>query len=167
MRKINKIVLLVFYALFLFYHVSCTVSKKEEAIDNNVVKEKKPEKAIDIKEEMKLYLGKINPVLINVQDTSRRLSQRLLNLEMAIKQMGEDINTIDSLTPPENMVKQHKAILLSFKKLRLGFYLLGHGDRPMSVRLVTSGRDLLRLAVRDILEFCRKEGLINKKGEDK
>ena len=121
--------------------------------------------SVDKRDEMKEYLGKINPVLTNVQVTSRNLSQRLLPLEMVIRDMRNYIDILEALTPPEFMVRQHKMILLAFKKLRMGFYMLTRGDRPLSIRLVRRGRDLLRIAAKDIVEFSKREGLIKEKRE--
>lgn len=122
--------------------------------------------ATDKKDEMKQYLNQISPVLTKVQITAINLSQRLVPLQGAIKQMDNYINTLNSLDPPSFMVKQHKTILLSFRKLRMGFYLLSQGHRLISVKLVARGRDLLRIAVKDILEFSKKEGLIKEKKEE-
>ena len=85
-------------------------------------------------------------------------------MESVISEMKAYIDTIHSLRPPEFIIRQHKMMLLSLKKLRMGFYMLSSGDRLASVRLVNRGRDLLRLAVKDIVKFGKDEGLI--KGED-
>ena len=114
----------------------------------------------DEKEEMKQYISKINPVLINVQTTSRNISQKLLSLEAAVKQMREYLVQLRVIKPPDFMAKQHKMILLSFKKMKTGFYLLSKGDRPNSILLVRKGAELLRIAAKDIVDFAKKEGLI-------
>lgn len=139
MKKIRRTGTVLVFIFFSFYSISYSVDKKDD---------------------LKQYLNKINPILTNAQITARNLSQKLIPLEGAIKQMGDYIDTLDSLTPPPFMIKQHKIILLSFRKLKMGFYLLSRGEKAASVRLVTRGRDLLRIAVNDILEFGRKEGLI-------
>ncbi|MEK6733034.1 MAG: hypothetical protein AABY55_05345 [Candidatus Omnitrophota bacterium] len=114
----------------------------------------------DEKEEMKQYIAKINPVLINVQMTSRNMSQKLLSLEAAIKQMREYLVQLQAIKPPGFMAKQHKMILLSFKKMKTGFYLLSKGDRPDSIPLVRKAAELLRIATKDIVDFAKKEGLV-------
>ncbi|MFC1624628.1 hypothetical protein ACFL28_04880 [Candidatus Omnitrophota bacterium] len=121
--------------------------------------------SVDKRDEMKEYLGKINPILTNIQVTSRNLSQKLLPLEGAIREMHKGIDILETLTPPEFMARQHKMILLAFKKLKMGFYMLTRGDRPLSIRLVRRGRDLLRTAAKDIVEFSKREGLIKEERE--
>ena len=118
----------------------------------------------DKKEELRNYLKNIDPVLTRVQITTSNFSQKLLTMESVISEMKAYIDTIHSLRPPEFIIRQHKMMLLSLKKLRMGFYMLSSGDRLASVRLVNRGRDLLRLAVKDIVKFGKDEGLI--KGED-
>lgn len=120
----------------------------------------------DKKEEMKQYLTSVNPVLTNVQITSRNISQKLITLEPAIKQMGEYLGKLRAIKPPVFMERQHKMILLSFYKMKAGFYLLSKGDRINSIPLVKKGAELLRIAMKDIIDFARKEGLI-KGGEIK
>ena len=112
------------------------------------------------KEEMKQYISKINPVLINVQMTSRNISQKLLSLEAAVKQIREYLVQLQAIKPPSFIAKQHKMILLSFKKMKTGFYLLSKGDRPDSIPLVKKGAALLRTAAKDIVDFAKKEGLV-------
>jgi hypothetical protein len=120
---------------------------------------------LDKKEIMREYLEKINPALAGIQAVSRNLSMRLIPLESALKETESYIGTIDSVSPPEFMLKEHKLILLSFKKLRMSFYVMTKGNKDVSIRLARSGRDLLRMAVANILEFSKKEGLIEEKKE--
>ncbi|MDP2938706.1 MAG: hypothetical protein Q8O13_01295 [Candidatus Omnitrophota bacterium] len=119
----------------------------------------------DEKEDMKQYIAKINPVLINVQMTSRNISQKLLSLEAAVKQMREYLAQLQVIKPPDFMAKQHKMILLSFKKMKAGFYLLSKGDRSSSIPLVKKGAALLRIAAKDIVDFAKKQGLIKEKNK--
>lgn len=142
MRRIKRITLVAFIVFFSFYN---------------------PGYPADEKEEIKQYLDKVNLALTNFQITARNLSQKILPIPPAVKQMQDYIETVSSLTPPEVMDRQHRMLLLSFKKLRMGFYVLSHGDKPLSVRLVNRGRDLLQLAIKDILKMAREEGLIKQK----
>jgi hypothetical protein len=141
-RKSRKIIAAVFAAFFSFYALSYAADKKEE---------------------LKRYLAEINPTLTNVQITSRNLTQRLLPVEGAVKQMADYIDKIKSTAPPEFMLREHKMILLSFKKLRLGFYLLHHGEKSVSVRTVKRGAYLFREAVKKILEYSEEEGILKKR----
>ena len=119
----------------------------------------------DKKEELRDYLKRIDPVLTRAQITARNFSQKLLTMESVISEMKACIDTIHSLRPPEFIIRQHKMVLLSLKKLRMGFYMLSSGDRLASVRLVNRGRDLLRLAVKDIVKLGKEEGLIKEDNE--
>lgn len=119
----------------------------------------------DKKEELRDYLKRLDPVLTRVQITTSNFSQKLLTMESVITEMKAYIDTIHSLTPPEFIARQHKMMLLSLKKLRMGFYMLSSGDRRASVRLVNRGRDLLRLAVKDIVKLGKEEGLIKEENE--
>lgn len=117
----------------------------------------------DAKEEAKQYISKINPIIINVQLTSRNISQNPASLGPAVKKMGEYLSQLRAIEPPSLMARGHKMILLSLHKMKMGFYLLSKGDRPTSVPLVRKGADLLKAASRDIVDFARKEGLIKEK----
>lgn len=142
MEKIKKIILTVFVIAFTF----CGIGYCQ-----------------DEKEEMKQYMFKINPILINVQTTSRNISQKLITLEPAIKQMRECLGQLCAIKPPVFMAKQHKMILLSFQKMTTGFYLLSKGDKTTSIPLVKRGAELLRIAARNIVDFAREKGLIKEK----
>jgi hypothetical protein len=117
----------------------------------------------DTKEEMKQYISKINSVLINIQITSRNISQNIVSLGPAVKQMTEYLGQLRAVKPPIFMAKQHKMILLSLQKMRMGFYLLYKGDRITSVPLVRNGAGLFKTAARDIVDFAREKGLIKER----
>lgn len=116
----------------------------------------------DTKEEMKQYISKINPVLINVQITSRNISQNIVSLGPTVKQMREYLGQLRAVKPPVFMARQHKMIVLSLQKMKMGFYLLYKGDRITSVPLVRNGAWLFKIAARDIVNFAEKEGLVKK-----
>lgn len=139
MAKIKKAILAVSVIVFAFCSVCYSQDKREE---------------------IKQYLAKVNPILINVQITSRNISQKLLSLDAAIKQMREYLVQLQVIKPPDFMAKQHKMILLSFQKMKAGFYLLSERDRTKSIPLVRKGAELLRIAAKDIVDFAKKEGLI-------
>lgn len=117
----------------------------------------------DKKEEMRQYISKINPVLINIQITSRNISQNIVSLGPAVKQMREYLGQLRAVKPPIFMAKQHKMILLSLQKMKMGFYLLYKGDRVTSVPLVRNGAWLFKIAARDIVNLAAKEGLVKNK----
>lgn len=142
MKAINKIILGLSIMIFTSYSVVYAVDKKEE---------------------MKQYLEKVNPILTDVQVTSRNMSQKLLTLEAAVKQMKGYLDNLKIIKPPGFMAKQHKMILLSFQKMKAGFYLLSKGDRSASIPLVKKGVELLKIAIRDIIDFAKKEGLVKEK----
>jgi len=119
--------------------------------------------ADDKKEETKQYLTKVNPIITDVQVTSRNLSQRPMYLETAVKEMMVYLDKLKAIKPPAFMARQHKMILLSFQKMRTGFYLLSKGDRSASIPLVREGAGLLRIVVRDIVDFAKREGLVKEK----
>ena len=121
--------------------------------------------SLDEKEEMRQYIAKINPILISFQMASRNISQKLLSLEAAVKQMREYLVQLRAIKPPNFMAKQHKMILLSFKKMKAGFYLLSKGDRSNSIPLIRKGPELLRIAAKDILDFAKKKGLVKEKNK--
>lgn len=117
----------------------------------------------DKKEETRQYISKVNPILISVQVTTRNISQKFLSLEAAVKQMEEYIKQLRAIKPPDFMAKQHKMILLSFQKMKMGFYLLTKGEKSVSIPLVKRGAELLRTAAKDLVEVLKKEGLIKEK----
>jgi len=121
---------------------------------------------VDKKEEAKQYIAKVNPILIDVQMLARNISQKFWSPDTASKHMQVYINNLRSLVPPEYMAKQHRMILLSFQKLKAGFYELSKGNRPLSIALVKRGGELLRIAVKDIVDFAKKEGLVKEKGKN-
>jgi hypothetical protein len=120
----------------------------------------------DKKEEVKQYIVSVNPILTNVQTTSRNISLKLITLQPAAKQMREYIGKLKAIKPPVFMERQHKMILLSIHEMRAGFYLLSKGDRINSIPLVKRGAELFKISLKDIVDFARKEGLI-KEGEPK
>ncbi|MFA5389668.1 MAG: hypothetical protein WC312_07975, partial [Candidatus Omnitrophota bacterium] len=114
----------------------------------------------DRKEEVKQYVTKINPIIINIQIATRNISQKFLTYGLAAEQMSEYHRQLRAVKPPVYMARQHKMVLLSLRKMGTGFYLLSKGDRTDSVTLVRRGAELLRIAVKDIVGFAREEGLV-------
>ncbi len=146
MKTINKIILALLIVAFASYNIVYASDKKEE---------------------MRQYISKINPVLINVQVTSRNISQKILSPEVALKQMQEYISQLRAIKPPVFMAKQHKMVLLSFQKMKTGFYMITKKERSKSILLVRRGAELLRVAVKDIVDYARKEGLVKETVKDK
>ena len=142
MGKIKKVILIVSIITFIFYCIGYCE---------------------DAKEEVKQYISKINPIIINVQITSRNVSQNPASLGPAVKKMSEYLVQLRAIKPPSLMAREHKMILLSFYKMKMGFYLLTKRDKITSVPLVRKGAELLKAASRDIIDFARKEGLIKEK----
>jgi hypothetical protein len=142
MGKIRKIIPVVFVIVFILHGMGYSQDKKEE---------------------MKQYMAKISPILTDVQLAARNMSQKFWSPESSGKQMKGYIDNLRSLVPPESMVRQHKMILLSLQKLRSGFYALSKGNRALSITLVRRGAELLRTAVKDIVDFAKKEGLVKER----
>ena len=142
MIKIKKIALAIACIVFTFYGIGYSQDQKEE---------------------MKQYMVKINPILINVQATTRNINQNIVSLRPAVKQMREYLGQLRVVKPPIFMAKQHKMILLSLLKMKMGFYLLYKGDRITSVPLVRNGAGLFKTAARDMVNLAAKEGLIKEK----
>jgi hypothetical protein len=115
---------------------------------------------IDSKEEMKKYLKDFSPILANVQMITRNISQRFVTLDAAVTQMQEHINKLGALKPPKEIAKQHKTLLLAFRKMRIGFLMLTRGNKDMSVVLVKRGAELFKFGVKGIIEVAKEEGLV-------
>jgi hypothetical protein len=64
------------------------------------------------------------------------------------------------------MAMQHKMLLLSLEKLKRGFHALSAGNKALSITLVKRGGELLRIAVKDIVDFAKKEGIIKNTDKD-
>lgn len=115
--------------------------------------------SVDEKEEVKRYIEKVNPIISEVDRIHREVSLRVWPLEKGAKRMQEYIVKLSALRPPELMKKQHEMMLLAFKKLRMCYLLLSK-DRPTAIKLVRKSGYLLKLAVKDIVDFVKKEGLV-------
>ena len=143
MKKTRKIISLILLISFIYYNIAYSADKKEE---------------------LNQYVMKVNPILLNVLATARNISQRFFTLEAGMKQVDDYLKSLKAIKPPNFMAKQHKMILLAFKKMRMGFYLLAHGkDKAMAISLVKRSGELLRIAGREIVDFADKEGLLKKK----
>ena len=116
--------------------------------------------AADRKEYIANYINSINPILINVQVSSRNASQNLVSLQAVAKQMSGYIKDTKAVKAPVFMVRQHKMILLGLSKIRSGFYILAAGDKKSSVPLVRRGAELLKAAGLEIKSMAEKEGLV-------
>jgi len=116
--------------------------------------------SVDEKEEAKEYIEKANPIIMNVDTAYRQVSLKVLPLEKGAKKMQGYIDSLSALKPPELMKRQHDMMLLAFKQLRMGYLLLSKGHRSIAIKLVRKSGDLLKLAVKDIKDFVKKEGLV-------
>ncbi|MFH1854197.1 MAG: hypothetical protein ABH815_02680 [Candidatus Omnitrophota bacterium] len=139
MKGIKRVVASVIFIVFCFCNIAYPVDKKEE---------------------IRKYLEGINPILTNVDTAYRDISSKALSLEAGVKKMQVFISDLNSLIPPEFIRQQHKMILLSFKKLKMGYYLLSGKDISLARALVKRGGVLLKIAVGNILDLGRKEGII-------
>ncbi|MBC8473580.1 MAG: hypothetical protein H8D54_02075 [Candidatus Omnitrophica bacterium] len=146
MRRIKRIVAGVVIMSFCFSNIVYAVGEKEEA---------------------KEYLEKLNPILSQIDEAYRNVALKVLTLEIGASKIKELINSLNSLTPPEFMEKQHKMILLALKKMEAGFRLLARNDRSHAVSMVKRSADLLKMAVNNIIAFGKKEGIIKEQTVDK
>ncbi len=121
----------------------------------------------DTKEELKQYIMKLNPILTNVQVAARNINQKYWSPDAASKQMRGYINELRALVPPESVIKQHKMLLLSLEKLEKGFAAFSKNNRPLSITLVKRGAGLLRIAVKDIVDLAKREGIVKNPEENK
>lgn len=119
--------------------------------------------AADRKEDMAKYINSINPILINVQVSSRNANQNLVSLQTVAKQMNGYIKDAKAIKVPVFMARQHKMILLGLSKIKSGFYVLAAGDKKSSVPLVRRGVMLLKTAGLEIKSMAEKEGLVKEK----
>lgn len=115
---------------------------------------------IEPKEEIKKYVKDFSPILANVQMVTRNISQRFVTIDTAVTQMREYINKLGVLSPPEEIAKQHKMLLLALKKIRMGFLMLSRGNKDESVVLVKGGAELFKASVKEIVDFAKSEGLV-------
>ncbi|MBU1147172.1 MAG: hypothetical protein KKD11_02370, partial [Candidatus Omnitrophica bacterium] len=107
MKKIKRVVLPLFFAWFCFSSLGYSLDKKEA---------------------MREYFGKVNSILIEFQLITRDLSQNRYPMGTGLAKMKGYLDSLKEIKPPEFMARQHKMISLSIKKIRMGFYVLSHGN---------------------------------------
>jgi len=142
MKQIKRVILTIFFAWFCLSTLGYSLDKKEA---------------------MREYFGKVNSILLEFQLFARDLSQNRHSIEMGPAKMKSYLDSLKDIKPPEFMARQHKMISLSIKKIRMGFYVLSRGNKPVSTRLVMRGRDLLKMAANDIVKVSEELGLVKKK----
>lgn len=112
------------------------------------------------KEEAASYIKDVSSMMTDIDITIRNISMNTLSFNEGIKRLGGHIFHLGSIRYPGDLSRQHKAVLLSFKKLRMGLLLFSPETKDLSMRLIKSGRRLLKSAAMDILDIAKRQGII-------
>jgi hypothetical protein len=115
------------------------------------------------------YINEISRIMTDTDILIRNIGLNILPVNEGVKRLGTAIARIELLRCPEVLAKDHKMILLSFKKMRAGLLLLSPEKKDPAVKLIKNGTRLLRHAATDIVAVAKKEGIIKEKqkGEGK
>jgi hypothetical protein len=113
------------------------------------------------------YLKKANPIIMDVDLAYRNVSMGLWPLSEGVKRMAEYIEKFSKLHPTPIMQKEHKMMLLGFKKIRTAYYLLDKGNKEIAGKLIKSGANLLKLSAGEMREFVKRAGLYKKPESNK
>lgn len=114
-------------------------------------------------EELRPYIEDATSIMSEVDATLRNIGLKLWPLEEGLKRVNASLERLKSLEYPEKLARQHKMVLLSFKKLRMGFLLFSGKDRDRASRLFRNGARLLKKAATDIVGIAKEEGLIRQR----
>lgn len=106
------------------------------------------------------YIKAISPLITKVDITIRNIGLNMLSMEEGVKAMDTCITQIELLEPPKVLFRQHKSILLSFRKLRMGLLLLSSKKKDIAIKVIKSGTRLLKYAATDMVDIAKEEGLI-------
>lgn len=116
----------------------------------------------DFKEELTAYIKALSPIMTDVDITIRNTGSGLLPMREGVKKINAHISQIKSLNHPESLNRQHKMILLSFRKMRMGLLVFSPDTRNVAIGLIRDGGRLLRYAANDIVAIAKNEGIIKK-----
>ena len=117
-------------------------------------------------EDVEAYLRNVSSIMTDVSITLTNIGLNTFPIKEGIKRLNNYIGQLEFIIDcPEDTSAQHKMILLSFKKLRMGLLLLSPETKDTSIRLIKSGTRLLKYAAMDIIKIARECGMIEKKSE--
>jgi len=122
--------------------------------------------AVESQEDMEAYLRNISSIITDINITITNIGLNTFPIKEGIKRLDNYIGQLEFIIdPPEGASTQHKMILLSFKKLRMGLLLLSPETKDTAIRSIKSGTRLLKYAATDIIKIARRCGMLEKKGE--
>lgn len=116
----------------------------------------------DNKEGLADYIKAISPIMTDADSAIRDVGFNTLPINEAARRMSTYIGEMGLVKYPESLSRQYKMILLSFKKIRMGFLLFSLETKVMCVGLIKDGAKLLRYAAKDMLSFAEKEGILKR-----
>ena len=123
-------------------------------------------KAAEPQEDIEAYLRNVSSIITDVSITVTNIGLNTFPIKEGIKRLNNYIGQLEFIIDcPEGMSTQHKMILLSFKKLKMGLSLLSPETKDTSVRLIKSGTCLLKHAAADIIKIARECGMMEEKDE--
>ena len=117
-------------------------------------------------EDVEAYLRNVSSIMTDVSITLTNIGLNTFPIKEGIKRLNNYIGQLEFIIDcPEDTSAQHKMILLSFKKLRMGLLLLSPETKDTSIRLIKSGTRLLKYAAADIIKIARECGMMEEKDE--
>lgn len=116
--------------------------------------------ATESNDELKAYLSDMNKIVIEVEETMRNLSMKILPAKNAAEQISTAVEKFKTLKSPLIFSKDHDNMLLSFKIIRDGLELLSMAEMDKARELVMSGAALLRDSGVSVRKIAEREGLI-------
>ena len=115
-------------------------------------------------EDIEAYLRNISSIITDVNITMTNIGLNTFPIKEGIKRLNNYIGQLEFIIDcPEGTSAQHKMILLSFKKLRMGLLLLSPKTKDTSIGLIKSGTRLLKHAAADIIRIARECGMVEAK----
>jgi hypothetical protein len=109
------------------------------------------------------YIKDISSIMTDVDITMRGIGMNTFPLREGVRRLDGYIFRLEFSEYPEDLSKQRKMVLLSFKKIRKGLLLMSSERRDVSIGLIKSGTRLLKSAATDIVDIAKKQGLVKKK----
>jgi|GEM_PF-5222555 len=109
------------------------------------------------------YIKSLVPILTNVDITIRNIGMNLLPIKDGIAKMDDYIKQATSLKSPAILSRDHKMLILSFRKMRMGLLLFSPEKKEPGVSLIRNGAIILKHVANDIVAIGEKEGIIKKK----
>jgi hypothetical protein len=113
----------------------------------------------DSKEDVVSYIKEVSSIITNVDITIRGIGFNTLPMQEGVKRLNSSIGQLSFMECPPSMSKQHKTVLLAFKKIRAGLLLFSLEKKDTAVGLIKNGIRLLKYAAKDILAIAEREGI--------